>query len=62
MKTRSQKYEVEINFDEAIAAWNSNKKKLPNGCYSYVCGSELKNGEHCKKQPLKGSLFCHLHK
>jgi len=29
-------YEVNIDFDEANAAWKANKKKLPNGCYQYV--------------------------
>ena len=61
-QTKNQIYQVDIDFDEASNAWNSNKKKLPNGCYSYVCGHELKNGEYCKKQPLRGSMFCYFHK
>jgi hypothetical protein len=30
------KYEVNIDFDEASAAWKANKKSLGNGCYKYI--------------------------
>jgi hypothetical protein len=29
-------YEVNIDFDEASAAWKANKKSLGNGCYKYI--------------------------
>ena len=65
MQTRSQtaklEYEVNIDFDEASRLWNSNKKKKQNGCYEYVCGKHLSNGEFCKKK-IKNSLFCFIHK
>ena len=69
MRTRSQTkkdnlalYEVNIDFDEASNLWNSNKKKLPNGCYSYVCGKKLTNNNFCKKAPCKDNIHCHIHK
>jgi hypothetical protein len=65
MLTRSQtarpEYEVNIDFDQASKLWNSNKKKLNNGCYEYVCGKELQNGEFCKNK-IKNSPFCFIHK
>lgn len=68
MKTRSQSKSVQfqeltldINFDSASNAWNANKKKLPNGCYQYVCGSPLKDGGVCKKKQYKNSIHCYVH-
>jgi hypothetical protein len=65
MRTRSQtkqkEYEVSIDFDEASALWNANKKKLKNGCYEYVCGKDLGNGCFCKKK-IRTSQFCYIHK
>ena len=63
MKTRSQsrEFEVNIDFDEASKLWNSNKKRLNNGCYEYVCGKQLENGLFCKRK-LKNSQFCWVHK
>jgi hypothetical protein len=70
MRTRSQtkaiktieniNYEVNIDFDEASRMWNSNKKKLKNCCYEYVCGKELQSGCFCKKKIYK-SEFCRIH-
>jgi len=41
MQTRSQsakeKYEVNIDFDGASAAWKANKKSIGNGQYKYIC-------------------------
>lgn len=65
MQTRSQtrinNLEVDIDFDLASRYWNSNKKKLQNGCYKYVCGFEKKNGNFCKKQCCKNSSRCNQH-
>uniref|UniRef100_A0A6C0BA10 Uncharacterized protein n=1 Tax=viral metagenome TaxID=1070528 RepID=A0A6C0BA10_9ZZZZ len=53
MKTRSQtileKKELEFifDFDEASAAWRSNKKSIGNGSYKYICEEICKNGKKC---------------
>lgn len=52
---------VIIDFDEASKAWNSNKKKLDNGCYQYICGALTKKGNTCKNKPLTGHNFCAIH-
>ncbi len=52
-----QCYQVNIDFDEAQQAWMSNKKKLPNCTYVYVCGYITKKGTPCQK-----SQNCKLHK
>jgi hypothetical protein len=60
MNTRSQTkkalnirvlYEVNIDFDEAINAWNKNKKSIGNGQYKYVCLQE--------KQCSKKICYCY---
>jgi len=56
-----QELEVNIDFDEASRYWNSNKKKIANGCYKYVCGFEKRNGNFCKKFCLKNKNRCHVH-
>ena len=65
MQTRSQSkqniLEFNIDFDEASRMWNSNKKKLPNGCYKYVCGKVLKNGKFCQNS-TNNDKFCGNHK
>jgi len=67
MRTRSQSRAVldelkfEIDFDDASNAWMANKRRLPNGCYQYVCGSELKSGKRCQKRPLLTEEYCVLH-
>jgi hypothetical protein len=60
-QTRIPTYDVNIDFDEASRLWNSNKKKKHSGCYEYVCGKQLQNGEFCKKK-IKNSVFCFIHK
>jgi hypothetical protein len=66
MKTRSQtkliEYTVDIDFDEASNFWNANKKKIANCCYQYVCGEKLKNGNFCKRNIVKDSTTCSIHK
>jgi len=60
VQTRSQTKHVdtypEINFDEASEAWMSNKIKLENGCYKYICGKITKTGKKCMR-----SGKCKLH-
>jgi hypothetical protein len=64
MKTRSQNKELEVNidFDEASLMWNANKRKMNNGCYTYVCGKQLKNGEFCKNKRNNSEENCKIHK
>jgi hypothetical protein len=50
-------YEVNINFDESINAWNSNKKKLPNGMYVYICEKQP-----CKRKCHSSLKYCYLHR
>ena len=42
-------YETLIDFDDAHNGWIENKRKLPNGCYVYICGKILKNGKKCQR-------------
>jgi hypothetical protein len=58
----TQELEVNIDFDDASRLWRSNKKKMANCCYQYVCGFELKSGEFCKKTCSKNSQHCSIHK
>ena len=67
MQTRSQTklapvYEVNIDFDYASKCWNSNKKRLENGCYAYICGKKLVNGSFCQRTSTKGETLCARHK
>lgn len=61
VQTRSQTKHLtsfpKIDFDEASEAWMSNKIKLKNGCYKYICGEITKNGKKCMRH---GN--CKLHK
>lgn len=50
-------YEVNIDFDGAIAAWNANKKKFAQGYYKYICGHILNNGKRCNRPSN-----CRIHK
>lgn len=52
-------YEVNIDFDEASAAWKANKISTGNGCYKYidnVCGVVMQNGKTCMREK------CHFHR
>jgi hypothetical protein len=68
MQTRSQTskkaiplYTVDINFDEAIEAWRSNKKLIGNGHYKYICSQKTKSGNKCKRESLTGCEYCNIH-
>jgi hypothetical protein len=50
-------YDVNINFDESIEAWNSNKKKLPNGMYVYICEKQP-----CQRKCHSILKYCYLHR
>ena len=60
-KQQQPLYEVIIDFDEASAAWRQNKKKLPNGTFSYICGMITKNGKPCQR-PESHRHFHNEHK
>lgn len=66
MQTRSQtsigKYEVNIDFDGASAAWKANKKSIGNGQYKYICQAQSKSSKkECKREAMKGYDVCKLH-
>ena len=74
MKTRSQSkketkqiietqqlYEVNIDFDEASAAWRSNKKPVGDGTFKYICCGITKTGNKCVREPLQNSEYCKIH-
>ena len=68
MNTRSQTkydnsalYEVNIDFDEASAAWRSNKKPIGDGTFKYICCGITKTGNKCTKEPLQNSEYCKIH-
>jgi hypothetical protein len=58
-------YDVVIDFDDASRCWTANKRRLKNGCYQYICGAQLKNGNKCQKKPMYGidsdSFACSIH-
>ena len=66
MKTRSQtkpieltepsfvKYEVDIDFDGAIKAWQANKKSIGHSSYKYVCQQVGTKGTNCQSKCLAG--------
>jgi hypothetical protein len=69
MQTRSQTkyicakplYEVNIDFDEASAAWKANKKSIGNGSYKYICVKPNKNGANCGRKCITGTDYCFVH-
>jgi len=68
MNTRSQTkynnsalYEVNIDFDEASAAWRSNKKPVGDGTFKYICFGITKTGNKCVREPLQNSEYCKIH-
>ena len=67
MKTRSQstnkiqEFEVNIDFDDAIKEWRSNKKSIGNGSYKYIC-PVTKNGLNCGKSCYKELVYCWQHR
>jgi hypothetical protein len=70
MNTRSQTkinnnnkalYEVNIDFDEASAAWRANKKQVVDGTFKYICCGLTKTGNKCNRQPLQNTEYCKIH-
>lgn len=58
--------EVNIDFDEAINAWRSNKKSVGNGHYKYICQviTPDKNNKNkkCERVCYKGTNKCWNHR
>lgn len=52
-------FEFEFSFDDSIAAWNANKKRVGHS-YIYVCGHILKSGKYCKNR-ITQYPHCHCH-
>ena len=50
-----QKYDVDIDFDEASRAWRSNKLLVGEGHFAYKCAS-------CNRRAVKGSEMCGIHR
>lgn len=48
-------------FDKSSLEWRKNKKKLPNGCFQYICGAITKKNTICQNK-TKGACRCHIHK
>jgi hypothetical protein len=55
--------EVNIDFDEGIKEWRSNKKSIGNGHYKYICQviTASKN-KQCEKSCYKGTNTCWIHR
>ena len=69
METRSQTnyekgalYEVNIDFDEASAAWRQNKKQVSPGHFKYICTILKKDGTSCGNSCTKDSAYCWGHR
>lgn len=53
--------EVNIDFDEAIREWRSNKKSIGNGQYKYICPIIVK-GNACGRSCYKSEACCWIHR
>ncbi len=57
-----EKYEVDINFDEASRAWKMNKKSIGCGNYKYTgCIYQFKNGRTCGRETVHDTNYCLSH-
>jgi len=54
--------EVNIDFDDSIREWRSNKKSLGNGQYKYICAEYSKKGNKCMRERINDCEYCSLHK
>ncbi len=59
--SRSKIYEVNIDVDDASAAWRMNKKSTGGGCYKYICEAKTLLGNNCLREPMKGCAYCKTH-
>jgi len=51
----------EFDFDDASVQWRANKRRLPNGCYQYICMEKTNTGKPCNRNPLLGEDGCKNH-
>jgi hypothetical protein len=51
---------VEVDFDEASAAWRENKKSIGNGSFKYICCAD-KNGKKCGVKCIDREIYCRSH-
>jgi hypothetical protein len=51
------KYIVNIDFDESIKAWNSNKKRISANEYKYVCQKS-----RCNRVCHLNTNYCYIHR
>ena len=56
-----QIYDVNIDFDDASAAWRMNKKSTGGGCYKYICEAKTLLGNNCLREPILGCAYCKMH-
>jgi len=55
--------EVDIDFDEAIKEWRTNKKSIGNGHYKYICQVIIvSKNKICEKSCYKGTNTCWIHR
>ena len=59
---KKQKYEVNIDFNEASELWKANKKSIGNGSYTYICLQKTKQGKTCKREALPSCDYCNMHR
>lgn len=59
---RKPEYTVDIDFDEASAAWRANKKPTENGCFTYLCCRKTLSGNPCRRESLKNDVYCKQHR
>ena len=58
---KEYKYDVNIDFDDASAAWKANKKSKGNGTYRYICQAITKLGKKCLREPINCRDYCKIH-
>lgn len=56
-----QKFEVNIDFDDASRAWKENKVYIGNGSYKYVCCQRTITNKVCSRKCLPGEDYCRNH-
>jgi hypothetical protein len=54
------KYDVNIDFDEASKAWRNNKLNFACCNYVYICPF-IKDNKKCGKRPYNGKEYCRIH-
>jgi hypothetical protein len=58
----TDKFSVDINFDEASREWKRNKTSIGNGSYKYRgCMYQNKNGHICGRKTVEGTDYCASH-